>query len=99
MPLQQVNESTETFLSCVLRGGRDTGIFSHSCLGWERGVRHMWDCERGRAGLSGDFMEALQDPGELGRLSPPRSWFLMALLSCFDPGVPVLPSANTYISN
>lgn len=32
MPLRQVNESTETFLSCVLRGGRDTNIFSPCCV-------------------------------------------------------------------
>lgn len=39
--LQQVNDSVEAFLSCVL-GGADTGIFSHSWLGWERAVRHTW---------------------------------------------------------
>lgn len=99
MPLQQVNDSKETFLSCVLRAGRDAGIFSRSCLGWEWGVRHAWDWEHGHTGLSRDFMEAPQDPGELGHLSPPRSWFLMALLSCFDPGAPALSSANTYIYN
>lgn len=43
------------FLSCVLRGGRDTGIFSRSCLGRERGVRHAWDWEHGHSGHSGDF--------------------------------------------
>ena len=79
--------------------GRDIGIFSRSCLGRERGVRHAWDWEHGHAGLSGHFMEAPQDPGELGCLSPPRRWFLMAFLSCFDPGAPALSSANTYIYN
>lgn len=99
MPLQQVNESTETFLSCMLRGGRDTGIFSRSCLVRERGVRHVRGWERGRAGISGDFTGAPQDPRELGYLSLPWSWFLMALLSCFDPGAPALSSANTYTCN
>lgn len=32
VPLQQVNESTETFLSCVLRGGRRTDIFRRCCV-------------------------------------------------------------------
>lgn len=43
--------------------------------------------------------EAAQDPGELGCLSLPRSWFLMALLSFFDLGAPALSSASTYIYN
>jgi len=99
MPLQQVNESTETLLSCVRRGGRDTRIFSRSCLGREQGVRHVRGWERGCAGLSGDVTGAPQDPGELGCRSPPPSWVLMALPSCFDPGAATLSSANAYIYN